>query len=92
MKSLDGASLFIILAFIVLLMMGLSSPMPKAEKTRIAGKFRHKCSRKDVLDIPMEEDPIINLIETQRVYQNSGNTDYGEYAGANIVKNTEMFF
>ena len=92
MISLDGTSLFIIMTVIVLLVMGLFISMPKVDKTRIAGKLRQRYSRKKVLDIPMEEDHIFNLIKTKRVNQNQNDINYGEYAEANRVKNTGMFF
>ncbi len=46
MESLDGISLYIIFVVIVLLMMGISTPMPRANKSRNTSKFKQKLPKK----------------------------------------------
>ena len=45
-NSLAGTSLFVIIAVIVLLVVGLATPMNRIKKTGTAGKLRQKRSKK----------------------------------------------
>ncbi len=65
---------------ITILSIGLGTTMSMAASTKIAGQFKQKYTKQEVLPVPQAEGHILMLTETQGSNTNRGQSDYMDSA------------